>query len=769
MAAERGEAVGETVGFRVRLESRVGPRTRIEVVTEGILTRRLQSDPGLSGVGLVVFDEFHERHLETDLGLALCREIQGVLNDDLRLLVMSATLEAEPVAALLGAAPVIRAEGRSFPVETVYLPPRREAPLEREVAAAVALAAGRHPGDILAFLPGAAEIRRVAARLEAEPLGPEWIVAPLLGQLPREAQDRAIAPAPPGRRKVVLATSIAETSLTIEGVRVVVDSGRMRVPRFDVGSGLTRLATVPVTRDAADQRRGRAGRTAPGVCYRLWSEAAQAGLRPRRVPEILEADLAPLALELAGWGVEDARRLAWLDPPPAGALAQARELLGALAALGDDGRVTPHGRAMAELPVHPRLAHMLLAAREAGLGAAACDLAALLTERDVIHFPGGAPDADLDLRLEALDGLRAGGRPLPNGAALDRPAARRVLQVAENLQRRLGVGEARGRARPAGRLLAWAYPDRVAQRRPEALGRFRLANGRGAFLDPTAPLAAADYLVAADLDGDRREARIFRAAATDLPAILEQFGPRLERSSEVVWDPGRGSVRAARRLRLGALTLKRERLADPAPEAVREALLQGIRQAGLACLPWTRSLRAWQERVVFLGRLFPGGEWPDVADAALERDLETWLAPHLDGRQSLRDLAGLDLAAILQGRLAWGARRRLDELAPTHWTVPSGSRRPIDYSGEVPVLAVRVQEMFGATETPAVAGGRQPLLLHLLSPAGRPVQVTRDLAGFWRTGYPEVKKDLKGRYPRHHWPDDPLTAAPTARAKPRKT
>jgi ATP-dependent helicase HrpB len=767
MAHEAGEEVGATVGYRVRLDSRVGPRTRIEVLTEGVLTRRLQSDPGLAGVGLVIFDEFHERHLESDLGLALCREIQGVLNADLRLLVMSATLEAEPVAALLGEVPVIRARGQSFPVETHHIPPRPEGPLERDVVQAIALAAGRHPGDILVFLPGAAEIRRVLRRLEGGPLGPEWIVAPLLGQLSREEQDRAIAVAPAGRRKVVLATAIAETSLTIEGVRVVVDSGRMRVPRFDVAGGLTRLVTLPVTRAAADQRRGRAGRTAPGVCYRLWSAAAHAGLRDQGSPEILEADLAPLALELAAWGVKEAAHLAWLNPPPAAALAQARELLVQLGALEASGHVTAHGRAMAELPLHPRLAHMLLAAKAECVGAAACDLAALIGEREVLRFPPGEPDADLRLRLEALEHLRSGGR-FPEELALDRPAARRVLRVAEMLRRRLGVAAAGGGETPAGRLLAWAYPDRIAQRRPEALGRFRLANGRGAVLDPAEALAGEGYLVAAELDGDRREARIFRAAATDAATLEKQFSACLEWSTFVAWDPVRGSVRAERHLRLGALVLRSAPLADPHPEALREALLEGIRRVGLTCLPWTRGLRAWQARVGFLGRFFADEGWPDLSDAALGAGLATWLGPHLGGMQRLRDLARLDLAAILRGCLTWPQARQLEELAPTHFQVPSGSHIPIDYGQDAPVLAVRLQELFGATRTPAVAGGRQPLLLHLLSPAGRPVQVTQDLAGFWRSGYLEVKKALKGRYPRHHWPDDPLAAAPTARAKPRR-
>ncbi|MBI5581244.1 MAG: ATP-dependent helicase HrpB [Deltaproteobacteria bacterium] len=767
MAQLLGEPVGRTVGYRVRMDTRVGPQTRIEVVTEGVLTRLMQRDASLAGTGLVIFDEFHERHLEADLGLALCLDLQGVLSPDLKLLVMSATMETEPVAALLGGAPVVACEGRQFEVETRYAGGRGGGqPLEREVAAAVLAAAAAETGSILAFLPGAPEIRRVLALLQASRLGPEWMLAPLSGNLTREEQDRAIAPAPAGRRKIVLATNIAETSLTIEGIRVVVDSGLARAPRLDVRSGMTRLVTLPVSRESADQRRGRAGRTAPGVCYRLWSEEAHGRLAPRSVPEILQADLAALALELAAWGVGSPGRLRWLDPPPAAAFDQARQLLSEVGALDGAGAVTRHGRRMAELPMHPRLAHMVLAAMDAGAGGAACDMAALLSERDFVPFASGAQDSDLRLRLEIIHDLRVGERSDASRRVVDRAACRRVIRLAEALRQRLGLA-AQGAARiEAGRLLAWAYPDRIGQRRAGAPGRFLLTNGRGAFFAAPEPLSTSDYIVAADLDGERREARIFLAAAYDLETLLDQYAGQVHTRKILDWDPRKQAVVAERELRLGALVLKSEQLSAPDPAVIASALIKGIRLAGIGCLPWTREARRWQERVMFVRRVGAGGpEWPDVSDPKLAGSLEDWLGAHLSGITRLPDLKKVDLEAALAGMLNWRQRRALDELAPTHLTVPSGSRIRLDYSGEIPVLAVRIQEMFGGTDTPRVGGGKQPVLLHLLSPAGRPMQVTADLAGFWARGYSEVKKDLRGRYPKHPWPDDPLQAKPTHRTK----
>jgi ATP-dependent helicase HrpB len=767
MADLLGEPVGRTVGYRVRLDTRVGPATRIEVITEGVLTRMLQSDPSLSGIGLMIFDEFHERHLESDVGLALCLDLQGVLNADLRLLVMSATIEAAPVASLLGDAPVITCAGRLFPVQTRYIGRALEPNFESAVAEAVLRAAQSEPGSILVFLPGAAEIRRVMARLSAAGLGREWRITPLFGNLSKEEQDEAIAPPPPGRRKIVLATNIAETSLTIEGIRVVVDSGLMRVPRFDVRSGMTRLATIAVSRASADQRRGRAGRTEPGVCYRLWSEAMHATLAERNSPEIVQADLVALSLELALWGVSDPRRLKWLDPPPEAAYRQAGVLLTELGALDGEGRATPHGRRMAELALHPRLAHMLLEAGRRGMGAEACDLAAVLSERDFLRFPVGEYDSDLALRLEVLGGSehsRAKGK-----FTVDRPTWRRCRRLSDAFQHQLGLAKKRAGRPEVGRMLAWAYPDRIGQRRPGAVGRFRLANGRGAFFPAPEPLAAEDYIVAADLDGERQEARLFLSAACDLSTILEDFRFALQKQETIAWDKRTAAVKIEQVLSLGELALKVEPLGNPDSARISAALIEGIRQSGIGCLPWTAGARRWQERVVFLRKVSGAEEeWPDVSDAGLVGSLERWLTPYISGITRLAGLKAVDLSAALNGLLSWPQRRQLDEWAPTHIEVPSGSRIRLDYSGEVPVLAVRVQEMFGCSDTPRVAGGRQPVLLHLLSPAGRPVQVTQDLAGFWAGSYTQVKKEMRGRYPKHHWPEDPLEAEPTRRTKTTK-
>lgn len=776
MAAMLGETVGETVGYAMRMERRTGPRTRIEVVTEGVLTRRLQRDPSLADVGAVLFDEFHERSLQADLGLALCREVQTALREDLRLLVMSATLDGGPVARLLDDAPILTSEGRGFPVEVRYLgreSPGRSAGTSRDsvegaVVAAVRRALAEEPGSLLVFLPGEAEIRRVQARLEEVALGSEVRIAPLYGALPPERQDEAIRPAPPGQRKVVLATAIAETSLTIEGIRVVIDSGLMRVPRFDPRSGMTRLETVRVTQASAEQRRGRAGRLEPGVCYRLWPEAEQGALVPFGRPEILESELSALALELAQWGVGDPSQLAWLDPPPESAFAQARGLLTDLGALDGQGRITEHGRAMASLGLHPRLAHMVLEGRARGLGGLACDLAALLEERDILQGRRGERDADLRSRLEILQAARRRDRRGLPDDAVHRGALERALQAARAWRRQLGV-DGDGAPDRAGLLVGLAYPDRIAKRRAGGTGTFLLGNGRGAVLPQTDPLAATDWLAVAALDGAPRNATVFLAAPLTLPEIEDAFGDRIRWIDRVEWNGREQAVVARRERRFGALVLKEEPLADPDPARVAEALLQGIRQLGLEVLPWTPELRAWCARVAFLRRVEgPAAGWPDLSPPALLDDLEHWLGPHLHGLSRISDLKRLDLAGILQDRLDWGLRRRLDEAAPTHLVVPSGSRIRLDYeAGDAPVLAVRLQEMFGAAETPRVAEGRVPVLLHLLSPAGRPVQVTRDLAGFWAEGYRSVRADLRGRYPKHFWPDDPLTAPPTRRAKPR--
>lgn len=766
MAETIGEPVGGTVGYRIRFEAKVSAATRIEVVTEGILTRMLQDDASLPGVALVIFDEFHERSLNADLGLALCLEAQGALRDDLKLLVMSATLDGEPVAKLMGGVPLVTSQGRAFPVETRFLTrpePRRFAD---GVTQAVAQALDEAEGDVLVFLPGAGEIRRVESLLHDHPAARGVTIAPLYGDLPQDAQDRAIRPSRDGVRKVVLSTAIAETSLTIDGVRVVVDGGQMRQPRFDPSSGMTRLVTLPVSRASADQRRGRAGRTAPGTCYRLWSEAEDRALQLFTAPEIAEADLAPLALDLAQWGVADANSLAWLDAPPSAALAQARELLAELGAVDSEGRMTAHGRAMNRLAMHPRLAHMVIKARSLGLGGLACDLAALLGERDVVRAERGFRDSDIRLRLDAMRAEFEAQR----GLTIDRGAMARARTAAKDLRRRIGLkaGEEPGATRDAGLVLAFAYPDRIGRRRPGGEPRYALSGGSGAFFADPEPLTAEEWLVAAELDGDRREARIFLAAPLTKAEIEEHFAESIRTEATVAWDRRDEVVQARRQRRLFGLVLDESKLDKAPPEELAAAMVDGIRLMGLACLPWTDELMKFRARVTFLGRAEPDAHWPDLSDQALLDGLEDWLAPYLSGITRRAHLTRLDLPKAVRGMLDWDRTRRLDELAPTHVTVPSGSHVPIDYSGETPVLAVRLQEMFGCADTPRIAGGRVPLLLHLLSPARRPVQVTQDLASFWTNAYKAVKADLKGQYPKHWWPDDPMQAEPTSRAKPRR-
>jgi ATP-dependent helicase HrpB len=768
MAASLGEKVGETVGYRIRLDTRVGPKTRIEVITEGVLTRLLQEDPALEDVGLVIFDEFHERSLHADLGLALCLQSQSVLREDLRILVMSATLDTEAVSTILNDAPILTSEGRAFPVETRYLDRRIEGRMEPAVVRTVLDALERDQGDILVFLPGTGEIRRVEAQLAASGLGAHVRIAPLYGNLSQEAQDLAISPSPPGERKVVLATSIAETSLTVEGVRIVIDSGLMRIPSFSPRTGMTRLDTVPVSRASADQRRGRAGRQGPGVCYRLWTEQEDRRLPAHSTPEILEADLAPLALELAAWGVFDPAELLWLDPPPAAAFAQARELLSHLGALDEEGKITSHGRHMVELGLHPRLAHMVLQAIPKGLGRLACELASLLSERDFFRGNHTMPEADLRLRIEALRDIEKGrtGFSSTIGYPVDEAAGRRILSEAAHWKRTLGIvpGE-EDDVDACGLLLAFAYPDRIAQRRGD--GRFLLRNGRGAVFANQQSLSNASYLVAAELDDQGSESRIFLAAPVDLDDLEQHFEDQIEQETSVIWDRTAQAVRARKRERLGALILKDAPLANPDPEESLTALLEGIKEEGLDILPWTKGARQFQQRLNFMHRLEPT-EWPDMSEGGLVAMLEDWLAPHLYGLKSRDDVQRLNVMEILEAVLSWEQRRELDECAPAQVIVPSGSRISIDYSDPAsPVLAVRLQEVFGLKETPRIARGKVPLTLHLLSPAQRPVQVTQDLASFWKNAYFEVKKELKGRYPKHYWPDDPLMAIPTNRTRPR--
>jgi ATP-dependent helicase HrpB len=763
MARLLGESVGDTVGYRVRLDTRVSARTRIEIVTEGVLTRMLQDDPALEGVGVVIFDEFHERSIHADTGLALALQSRQLLRPDLRLLVMSATLDVDAVARVLGDAPILRSEGRAHPVTTVYLPRRADGHIEAAVAGAVLRAHERHEGDILVFLPGAAEIRRTASRLAEAALPRTTHVAQLYGDLPQTEQDRAIAPSPSGLRKIVLATAIAETSLTIEGVRVVVDSGLMRVPRFSPRTGMPRLATVPVTRASAEQRCGRAGRLGPGICYRMWTEAEHSALLAHRPPEILDADLAPLALELAAWGVADPAELSWIDAPPDAAFRQARELLRELEALAANGTITAHGRALSRLALHPRLAHMLLRAESLHATGLACELAALIGERDVLRAHDGAADPDIRLRLP----LVRGAGTAPPGHTVDHAALRRVRAEARHWQQRLraGSGDRASDDETAGLLVALAYPDRIGVQRG-ARGRFLLRNGSGAAVEAAYALAGAEMIAAAALGGHGREVRIFLAAPVTRALVESHFATQIEDRVSVEFNETNVAVRAVSSRALGAIVLSERPARDLDDQAILHALLDAVRRRGLDVLPWTDRARAVRDRLAFLHRVDP--EWPDVSDDALLLSLEQWLAPWLRDARRADVLRSIDLGEALLAHAGWQRRADLDRLAPTHVRVPSGSNIAIDYADpSAPVLAVRIQEMFGATDTPRIADDRVALTLHLLSPARRPVQVTRDLASFWKAGYFEVRKDLRGRYPKHYWPDDPLRAEATRRTRPR--
>jgi ATP-dependent helicase HrpB len=799
MAQTLGQSAGATVGYRMRMDTRVSRDTRIEVVTEGVLTRMLQTDPSLDGVAAVIFDEFHERSLQADLGLALTIDARSNLTPDLRVVVMSATLDGESVARLLGDVPIVTASGRMFPVETRYvgkgsplLPggafvPGQET-IEQLVSRTIMRALHEEHGDMLVFLPGAREIRRVQSRLESGGLDASVRVLPLFGELSGADQEAALQPASPGTRKVVLATNIAETSLTIQGVRLVVDSGLVRRSLFDPATGMSRLETTRISRASAEQRQGRAGRLEPGVSYRLWSEGAQRSLAPFTPAEIVEADLVPLALELASWGARDITELHWLDMPPAAMLASARDLLSRLGALGGDGRITEHGRRMAAISVHPRLAHMLLRAADVGGLPLAVDLAALLSERDLLRAAGGSKDADIRSRLDLVRG---------EGSAqgVDRAGLQRAHRTARDLMQQIrsavgtsgpavsagksagggtsrsavSAGESvvgsssRAESVSAGMLLAFAYPDRIGRRRAGSdSARYTLANGRGAHFAEIQNLAKQEFIVAVDLDDRERDARIHLAAPLTRGEIEQYLAGQIERGNSVEWDPRERAVSARRFVRLGSIVLEEKPLQDVPADAARSAMLEGVRSMGIEVLPWTRDARDLQARMEFVRRLGGNEGWPDVSDQALTARLEDWLAPWLDGVTRRDHLSRLSLTDILRSLLPWDEQRRLDELAPAHLQVPSGSNIRIDYLDEsAPAVAVRLQEVFGLDATPRIGGNRIPITFKLLSPAQRPVQVTRDLASFWRGSYADVRKDMRGRYPKHYWPENPLEAEPT--------
>ena len=746
MAELLGEdAPGGTIGLATRLDRAISAATRVEVVTEGLLVRRLQSDPGLEGVAAVLFDEAHERNLDTDLALALCLDLQRALRPELRLLAMSATIDGAAFARLLGDCPVIESQGRAFPVQVEHRPRDLTDPrdLPEAMAAAIRAALSAHDGDALAFLPGWGEIRRTAERLS----GLDAEILPLHGELPPGEQDRALRPS--DRRKVVLATSIAETSLTVPGVQIVVDGGFRRTPRLDPATGLSRLATVRISRAAAEQRAGRAGRTAPGLAVRLWSTALHRGLAPQDRPEILEAELSGLALDLAAWGAEP-EALSFLDPPPAGAMAAARALLRDLDALDGASAITPTGRRMARLGAHPRLARTMLAAETDGERALAADLAALLEERDPIR----GRDAPSNIALR-LDLLRGGAH-----AEADRGALHRIGRAAALHRRRLGL---RGNPEPegdAGALLAAGFPDRIAAKRGVMDGAFRLAGGMGARLPATDPLAKSPLLAVADLDLRGTDARIRMAAPLSRAALEARFPDRFLREEGASFDARAGAVLARRRLRFGPLVLEEEPIPAADPAALASALAAAVAERGLRDLPWKDAARQVQARIAWMRKAKEGdAAWPDLSDAALIAAVQDWLAPHLHGLTRLADLAALDLPAILLGMLDWDARRRLDAALPARVPLPAGRSAAVDYTRDVPTMEARAQHLYGMAALPALAGGAVPLQVAVLSPAGRPIAVTGDLAGFWNGGWAEVRKEMRGRYPKHAWPDHPATAA----------
>ena len=752
MAALLGEQVGETVGYRTRDDRRVGPSTRIEVVTEGILTRRLQNDPSLPGVSLVVFDEVHERNLQTDVAMALGLDARRSRRPDLRLLAMSATLDTDRIAALLGGATVLTSEGRQHPVEVRWAPPPPRQRLAEATVAAVQRALREGEGDVLVFLPGAGDIRRAEGMLGAAGLPPEVDVRPLFGALPVVEQDAALAPSPPGRRRVILSTDIAETSLTVEGVRTVVDAGQVRTPRYDARTGLTRLQTGPHSKASADQRSGRAGRTAPGLAYRLWSKVEHAARRPFPEPEIAVVDLAGFALELAVWGA-DVTELAFLDPPPARSLEEGRALLRMLGALDGDGRPTPEGRAMAELPLHPRLARMVTGAP----GWTACVLASLLEDRDVLR---GRPD---DVPVDVAERVRLVDDRDARHPAMDGGAVGSARRRAADLARRIGVEPGPGPlvdARASGRVLALAYPDRIAQARGGA--RFRLRTGAGAWVPKGDPLAAEPFLVVAELDADRRDSRVRMAAALDPADVEAAAGVDVEAVASLGWDRPGGELRSTVTRRIDGLVLGTMTATPAAGADVTARLVDEVRSTRLEVLRWTGDARTLQQRVAFLRRSV-GGDWPDLSDDALLGRLDGWLVPQLAGATRRKDLQKVGMAGVLRSMLGREGVAEVDRLAPTTWTPPSGRPQAVDYAGEQPFVRVRVQDVFGLTSHPAVARGLVPLVLHLLSPADRPVQVTADLPGFWAGSYASVRKNMAGRYPKHPWPDDPARAVPPVR------
>ncbi|WP_310618668.1 ATP-dependent helicase HrpB [Flexibacterium corallicola] len=747
MAQSLGEKVGERVGYRVRMDSAISDKTIIEVVTEGVFIRQMLQDPELSNVAAILFDEFHERSLEADLGLALAIDVQQALRDDLRIMPMSATLDAVGVSKLLDDAPVITCEGRQFPVETRYLGRSSSKYIEDQVVAAIRLALKEEVGSLLVFLPGQGEIHRVKDLLSSK-LPTNVDIAPLYGALDFKEQDAAIKPAAQGRRKVVLTTSIAQTSLTIQGIRVVIDSGLTRTSQFDPQHALSRLVTVRTSRATADQRRGRAGRTEPGVCYRLWDEAQTKALPADDKPQILESDLSSLVLDLASWGVSDPSHVAFMTPPPIPAWTESQKLLQSLHALDATGAITREGKKLAKLPVHPRLAHMLIQAAKEGKQYLAALIAVLLSEP---ALGGRAVDVGERLRQFMQE---------------NSTRAKSAKALAASWSKLVGTGKGeKPNFEDAGEILAYAFPDRIAQQRG-AQGRFRLASGRGGQLDASEALAVQPFLVVADMQGSAAQARILLAAPLDKNSILERFADDLKQVEEVKLSPQKGIV-ATRLTKFGAVVLEEEKIANPDPNAITQALLKLVSSRSISRLPWSKDQLRLRGRVAYV-RAQQAGQWPDLSDKALQEDLE-WLHPYLAGLTSVEHITAEHLGNALSALLPWGRAGELDRLAPSHFEAPTGTRAPITYdSPQGPQISIRVQELFGLNTHPSICGGAIPLTLELLSPAQRPIQVTKDLPGFWKGSWSDVKADMKGLYPRHPWPDNPLEEQATRRTKPRK-
>lgn len=764
MASLLGEKVGQTVGYQIRFDRHIGGNTRIEVVTEGILTRRIQNDVELKDVGLVIFDEFHERSLHADLALALCLDLMQ-LRDDLRLLVMSATLETEPIAKLLGGVPVVTGHGRSYDVSVKYLDRPLTGRIPDVTYVGVKSVFQERKGDILVFLPGAAEIREVHRKISHDQLFDDVQVWPLLGDLSQGAQDKAMQPDPKGRRRVILATSIAETSLTIEGIESVVDSGWSRRPVFNPGNGLTTLNTIRVSKAAADQRAGRAGRLGPGYCLRLWSQGEHHAMLAVHPPEILSVDLSDLVLELARWGVSEAEQLAWLDPPRRAAFQNATQLLFMLGAINSKGVISGLGQELASLPAHPRLGFMLLMAKKNGQFSLACDVAAILSERDILVRNSAMPSAELRWRVELLDIYRSEGEAAIRSAGGRPSVCRRIDLLAKSWRGMLSAQKDSRNLDDIGNILVYAYPDRICQRRREGAGKYLLSGGRGVMLAPADPLAAAEYLVVPSLDGGTRDGRIFLAEPVLIEDLRRSHHKLFSTAEDISWDDNKGQVRAVKRVLLDKIVVEEKQQRHIAPEDLCHALCRGIQQSGLECLPWTPEIRQLQARVICLCLWQPQVAWPDFSDVKLLSDL-SWLEPYLIGLQRKEDLKRINLKEVLLSMLGWELQQKLDRDAPATIKVPSGSRIRIKYQGDgFPVLAVRIQELFGLKESPTICQGKVALQLHLLSPAQRPVQITSDLSGFWQRSYPEVKKELKGRYPKHFWPDDPLQAVATRKVR----